>query len=501
MRCRKLYLQNNSRGTGLSLGAGFQCDYMGVTLARCAFPPAASGQQQETGMRLIMPNNKIGPWVCLVIILLLAAVLLSPLPALAAEARGVIVKYKPGQVPLSALPSAGAPGRQLARLGVVPVPKGPSESVDSLLSRFQRDERVEYVEPDYARRALAVYPNDSLFGQQWALARLKLPQAWEATLGSREMVVAVVDSGVDAGHEDLAGRLLPGYDFVNDDAFPEDGVGHGTFVAGIIGALTDNGIGMAGVAWEVTLLPVQVLDSNGYGYDSDIAAGIIFAADQGARVINLSLGGAEYSQTLAEAVAYAEGKGVVVVAAAGNDGGPVIYPAAIPEVVAVGAIQQDGSVWVKSNRGAGLDVVAPGIGVHGLRLGGGTALGSGTSYAAGYVSGITALLRSRETWLAPEQVRQRLQTGTTDVGAAGWDEISGHGEVDAWKVLSYHGEMAGREDVNGDGLVDLYDLVRVARIYGRRPGEPGYESSLDLDGDGEITLGDLRLVAEWYGTR
>lgn len=105
------------------------------------------------------------------------------------------------------------------------------------------------------------------------------------------MMAAVVDSGVDAGHEDLAGRLLPGYDFVNDDAFPEDGVGHGTFVAGIIGALTDNGIGMAGVAWEVTLLPVQVLDSNGYGYDSDIAAGIIFAADQGARVINLSLGG------------------------------------------------------------------------------------------------------------------------------------------------------------------------------------------------------------------
>jgi subtilisin family serine protease len=242
------------------------------------------------------------------------------------------------------------------------------------LATIERLPGVDYAETDGLVHADAVTVNDPyLDSTSWEIANPGFPDAWSLTTGSSSTIVAVVDTGVQPNHPDL-GTLVAGYDFVNSDSDPSDDEGHGTAVAGIIAGQGNNGLGIVGTCWQCKIMPVKVLDSRGMGTDSAIASGIIWAVDHGANVINLSLGGPGNSQTLADAVSYAQNHGVVVVASAGNDGEWQVpeYPAAYAGVISVGAVDEADQYYAigtvdefgkakwASNWGSWVQVDAPG---------------------------------------------------------------------------------------------------------------------------------------------
>jgi type VII secretion-associated serine protease mycosin len=299
---------------------------------------------------------------------------------------------------------------------------------------LEADPAIGAVESNPLRRAFAA-PNDPAWSTSQAsyLGPLRLERAWERAGKGAGQVVAVVDTGVDLSHPDLAGRLLPGYDFVDDDAVPNDANGHGTHVAGIIAAAANNGQGIAGVASAARILPVRVLDANGVGTDADIAAGIRWAADHGATIANLSLGGSGSPSTvLKSAVAYALARDVVVVAPSGNTGTDVAeYPAALAGVVSVAGTGDDGDAAFFSSRHATVAVAAPSIAITSTAKGGGYDNETGTSFAAPIVAGIAALVRSHEPKLSQSAVGQRLRTTARDRGPHGFDTVYGWGTVDA----------------------------------------------------------------------
>jgi len=258
---------------------------------------------------------------------------------------------------------------------------------------FTFDSDVELVEQDFVVSvAFDIPPNDPDYDRQWALKHIEAEKAW-AEMGKLEpKTVAVIDTGVCMSHEDLAGRVLDnGYDFVDNDDDPEDEMGHGCSVAGIIAANIDNGIGIAGFAPNSSILPVRVLGKSGSGSMADVAAGIVYAADNGADIINLSLGSMVGSQVTEDAVNHAVGKGVTVVASAGNSGGAWPgFPARYENVVAVGAIDPNGGRSSFSNKGG--DIWAPGRDVHTIYLDNGYKALNGTSFSAPYVAAMAAVL-------------------------------------------------------------------------------------------------------------
>lgn len=258
---------------------------------------------------------------------------------------------------------------------------------------FSFDSDVELIEQDYFVSVhFDIPPNDPDYARQWALPHIQAERAWDEMGTLQPITVAVIDTGVCMSHEDLAGRVLDnGYDFVDNDDDPEDVFGHGCSVAGIIAANIDNGIGIAGFAPNVSILPIRVLGPNGSGSMADVAAGIVYAADNGADIINLSLGSFVGSQTEKDAVDYAVGKGVTVIASAGNSGGSLPgYPARYDNVVAVGSVDRNGSRSSFSNKGG--DIWAPGRDVHTIYLNNGYKSLNGTSFSAPYVSAMAAVL-------------------------------------------------------------------------------------------------------------
>lgn len=305
---------------------------------------------------------------------------------------------------------------------------------------------VRYVEED-AVVSMDAASGDPYYSRQWHLPRIGAEGAWEVSRGDEGVTVAVVDTGVEPSHPELAGRVLAGHDFVDDDDDPGDGNGHGTWVAGIVAAAGDNDLGVAGVAWRVRVLPVRVLDENGQGYYSDVAAGIRYAADRGAMVINLSLGGAIYSRALQEAVDYARSRGALAVAAAGNEAARGLnYPAACSGVIGVGATDRNDLPASFSNQGEGLDIVAPGVSILSLQPGGGYVSMSGTSAAAPQVSGAAALLLSARGPLKPEEMEGRLISSARDLGAPGRDDATG------WGLLQVDRTLGGSGGDTGEGM-------------------------------------------------
>ena len=312
--------------------------------------------------------------------------------------------------------------------------------VVALSAALSDDPSVAYAQPNYLRYALRSV-NDPLSTFQYALNKVDAYGAWDVTTGSSAVTVAVIDSGVNAGHPDLAGRVLPGYDFANDDADASDDVFHGTQVAGIIAAAGDNGEGTAGLCWSCNIMPVKVLNSQGAGSDEWVAKGIRWAVDQGARIINLSLGGPKESQIIREAVLYATEKNVLVVAAAGNEadeGNPVDYPAAYDEVIAVGATDQNDQHAYFSQVHPYVDLAAPGwnvatTGVEGNLSGYGAA--SGTSFSAPYVAGLAALLLSVNPGLDVNGLKSLLIDNADDIGQPGVDWQFGAGRINAARAV------------------------------------------------------------------
>ena len=264
---------------------------------------------------------------------------------------------------------------------------------ESFGMNFTFDSDVELVEQDFV---VSVQfdnpPNDPDYDRQWALPHIQAETAWDQMGELSDITVAVIDTGVCMSHEDLVDRVLDnGYDFVDNDDDPEDVFGHGCSVAGIIAANINNGIGIAGFEPNSSILPVRVLGPSGSGSMADVAAGIVYAADNGADIINLSLGSMVGSQVTEDAVNHAVGKGVTVIASAGNSGGALPgFPARYENVVAVGAIDPNGARSSFSNKGG--DIWAPGRDVHTIYLDNGYKALNGTSFSAPYVAAMAAVL-------------------------------------------------------------------------------------------------------------
>jgi thermitase len=350
----------------------------------------------------------------------------------------VLVKFK-SDAP-SAIVQAVLAAQYARVVGEVPtlgvqrltVPQGQELAI---IAALRHHPLVEYAEPNYIVHAILT-PNDPYFSSQWGLTKIGAPQAWEVTTGSSDLTIAIVDSGIDLDHPDLSGKIILGYDYVNGDWVPDDDYGHGTHVAGIAAAWTDNGQGVAGVSWGARLMALKVLDAEGTGSYADVASAVTYAADNGAKIINLSLGGPYDSQTLHDAVIYAHNAGCVLAAATGNDGDPVVlYPAKYAEALAVAATGSTDQLAWFSNYGPEVDAAAPGVSIYSTYLGGGYTFMSGTSMATPHVAGLGALIWSEYPSYTNDQVEGRIERTALDLGAPGWDQYYGHGRIDAQAAL------------------------------------------------------------------
>jgi thermitase len=326
----------------------------------------------------------------------------------------------------------------LGKLGVF-ILEVPENQLEEKISELRNLPGVGLVEPDYPVQALDTFPNDPNFLSQYALTAIHAPQGWDISTGSSSVTIAILDSGVDLNHLDLVGKISQGYDFVNGDNVPFDDYGHGTHVTGIAAALGNNGVGIAGVSWGARILPVKVLDSSGNGTFSNVAAGIIWATDQGAQVINMSLGGSGVSQILQDAVNYADGQGVLMIASSGNtNSNSVLFPAGFSQVMAVAATDASNQRASFSNYGTGIEIAAPGVNIISLWPGGTNTL-SGTSMAAPHVSGLAAILFGYES--NPASIRNYLKASALDIPPAGFDIYTGAGLIQmdaALALLAYN---------------------------------------------------------------
>lgn len=368
-------------------------------------------------------------------------------------ARQLIVRFVPGTSPRVA-------DAVLARAGLIRlhpagnrrtlVARAPSAvAARRALARLQGERTVDYAGPDSVVQATTV-PNDPGYAAlQWPWDNPRFPTAWSSTTGSSSVVVAVVDSGVDASHEDLAGAVLPGYNFVAGNTDTTDDNGHGTEVAGIIAARGNNGVGLAGACWSCKILPVKVLGADGHGTYSNMESGVRWAADHGAQIINLSEGGAVDDPTLRDAIDYAVGKGAVVVLAAGNSsssdptagtgGYPAYYAPGISGAISVGGADFTSTLYSWSNYGSWVELAASGCFVSTAKDGGYADV-CGTSFAAPQVAGLAGLLLSAAPGTSPGQVEAQLEAHTLPV--AGAHTVAG-GLVDAGSDLGTPGSSAG----------------------------------------------------------
>lgn len=351
--------------------------------------------------------------------------------------------------------------------------------LSAALIKLNALDEIEVAEPDYLA-SIAGVPNDPYYTQQWAMNNtgqaiqyetgfpigtpgvdLNMQAVWDLQTGSEDVVVCILDTGVDTDHPEFAGRIVPGYDFQFDDNDPnpipgEDGGAHGTACAGIVGASGNNGMGVAGIAWNTKIMPVKVL-YNGTGAWSTIASGVTWAADNGADIISASIGGTSYSSVLEDAVNYAFGLGCTLFAASGNSNNDLSvepsYPASFPNTICVGALSPcgerksltscDGEYWWGSNYGSAMDFLAPGTrnyttditGTDGYDIGDYNPFFNGTSSACPYAAGIAALMLAENPSLTNAEIRSKMQMSCVDMGVVGKDDDTGYGRIDAYQAL------------------------------------------------------------------
>jgi|SRR5579871_233169 len=318
------------------------------------------------------------------------------------------------------------------KVSVIQVPKGSEAAVVQALSASTLVAGVEY---DHFAR-VGASPNDPNYSSQWHLAKIQASTAWNVSTGSGTPI-AILDSGVDSTHPDLGSRVWPGWNFVSNNNNTADVLGHGTAVAGAVAAVTNNGIGVAGVSWANPILPVVVVDSTGYAAYSNIAAGIQYAADQGARVISVSLGGSSPSSALQSAVNYAWNKGAVVVAAAMNNGNSTPeYPAACTNVIAVSATDENDNLASFSDYGNWITLSAPGTDIMTTQMGGSYGMWEGTSLATPIVAGVAALALAVNPGLSAQAVVTLLEQNSDQVGGSGYSTSFGWGRVNAYRAVT-----------------------------------------------------------------
>lgn len=316
----------------------------------------------------------------------------------------------------------------------------PPERLSDIYTQLQQDPNVKSIAYDVVTE-IAGTPNDPylLSGAQWAPQRLQALDAWEVSTG-QNVVVAIVDSGVDPNHPDLRDRLIPGYNIYDDNDDTSDRCGHGTHLAGIVAAAADNNEGIAGIAYSARIMPVKIMHAGCGSSYSRMILGIMYAVDHGAQVIVIASGATVDVSSLRNALVYARDRGVVVVAAAGNNNNDVpFYPAAYPEAICVSGTDQNDNRYSISNFGAQVDIAAPAGGIFSTFWS--SAAGStyvnmgGTSIAAPHVAGVAALMLAYNPRLTVQEIEQSLSAGADDLGEPGWDIYFGAGRVNAWRAL------------------------------------------------------------------
>jgi len=363
----------------------------------------------------------------------------NPAPVSDFSPEQILVKFKADV----SLPQAAEIHRQLGGqmketipgigVQVVTVPKGQAMAK---AKAYSSNARVAYAEPDFVAEAMAS-PDDPWFANQWGMVKIQAPQAWDVTTGGSQINIAILDTGVDLDHLDLASKIVSNINFSSSPTV-DDVDGHGTHVAGIVGAITNNGIGVAGLGYRATIMSVKVLGDTGSGAYSAIASGIIWAADHGADIINMSLGGSSASSTLESAINYAWSKGVVVVAAAGNNGNSVpFYPAYYTNCIAVAGTDSLDKLAGWSNYGDWVDVAAPGVNIVSTLINSGYGYKSGTSMASPHVAGLAALVSTvvsdaNGNGKLNDEVRARIEGNCDDIGVSG----IGRGRINALNAVA-----------------------------------------------------------------
>ena len=322
---------------------------------------------------------------------------------------------------------------RMDRLGmlVVKMPQGRARAAAAALARSPR---FKLAEPE-ALHAPALLPNDPLVPNEWHLANLQLFTAWDLITGSPATPIAILDSGVDPTHPDLQPKLVPGWNFYNNSADTSDVYGHGTKVAGAAAAAGNNGIGVVGPAFANPIMPIRVTGTDGWASDSAIIQGLMWAADHGAKVANLSFGGIESSGSILSAAQYFRSKGGLVTASAGNYGNDNGSPDT-PYVISVSATGSDDLKTSWSSFGSYVDVAAPGSGIQTTTVGGTYASVSGTSFSAPVTAGVIALILAANPALTPSQAETMLDQNADDLGTPGFDTWYGWGRVNAFKAVS-----------------------------------------------------------------
>ena len=322
---------------------------------------------------------------------------------------------------------------QLPEIGMT-VLRVPANDLISAGTTLADSGLIEAVQKNYLLQAEAL-PNDPLFSDQSHLPQINAPQAWNLSVGDRGVILGIVDTGVDAGHPDLAGRIIDGWNVYDDNRDFTDVLGHGTAVAGVAAATSDNGVGVTGVTWDNPIIAVRATDKEGRASARHIAAGILWAAGHGARVINASFAPLWNNRVVQSAAQQAFNQGSIVVISAGNGGG-MTDAAGYDEALFVGAVDRADGIAFFSDRGPFVDLVAPGTAIKSTRRGGDYDLVNGTSFAAPIVSGVAALALSVNPDLRPVTIIEAVLSTTVDLGDRGPDHTFGLGKVDALAAVT-----------------------------------------------------------------
>lgn len=313
--------------------------------------------------------------------------------------------------------------------------KIPLNAIEKIKNALSKNPHFNFVENNFIASTAQV-PNDYYYNFQWHIPKISAPDGWNITTGSTDIPIAIIDSGVDPTHPDLSGKLLQGYNFLNESFDTHDVLGHGTAVSGAAGAISNNYTGVSGIAWDNPIMPLVVLNSSNYATYYDIARAITYAVDRGIRIINISIGGSSSSSTLQNAVNYAWNKGAIIFASAMNNATNIpYYPAACNNVVAVSATTLDDTLASFSNYGSWIDISAPGVSIYTTTNGSSYGYKSGTSFASPISAGLSALILSANPTLTNQELLNIIKNNADDLGEEGYDIYYGWGRINVFKSL------------------------------------------------------------------
>jgi len=430
-------------------GRKFLSTLSGITI----FCFAVTSSFIQRAKSITLPKfRKIGNTLCTLLVIGVMCIILTGSIGFAGQHKDsqgkkrILVQYREGvvngQTRMLVERHRGRVVRHLRGINARLIEIADDENVAEVIENLSKDPLVKFAEEDRLLPPEEITANDPYYDYAWHLGKIEAPSAWETCMGAG-VVVAVLDTGVDENHPDLFGQTVPGWNTYDDNDDTSDVYGHGTKVAGVVAAASDNGIGVTSIAWDALIMPVRISRPDGYAYISDIAEGIAWAADNGAQVANISYD-VSGSLTVQSAAAYMQECGGVVVVASGNRGGDRGF---VPStaIISVGATDSNDVRALFSSYGEYLDLVAPGLGIYTTRLGGGYATPAGTSFSSPVVAAVAALMISVNPALDPVRIDAILKETADDLGEEGDDIYYGAGRVNAAEAV-----LAAWESENPD---------------------------------------------------